>query len=182
MGIKNRFNHIGDMNEIFIYTLSDPNTGEIKYVGRTKNLAKRIRGHILKNEGIEKQKWISDLKRKNLKPIIEILDFSETENANWLERYWTQQLFAWGYKLTNDNNTPKEKKRYKKNPDHIFLMNAKQIMYSKGMNFINLSQETGFTKTRIYNIFYSFTIPLSEYQKEEIAKALDTTISDLAKK
>lgn len=37
------------MNTKFIYTLSDPNTGLVRYVGKTNNIRKRLSSHLSNN-------------------------------------------------------------------------------------------------------------------------------------
>ena len=93
---------------IYIYTLKDPITYEIKYIGKTKSsLDKRLRGHIdeclLKKNPRKSYKinWIKGLLKQNLKPIIEELDSTELDNWEWLEQYWISQFKNWGFKLTN---------------------------------------------------------------------------------
>lgn len=89
-----------------IYTLKDPITNEIRYVGKTnKELNIRYNAHIsaykLSKEKSYKNSWIISLKNKGLRPIIEILD--EVKDSEWMfwEQYWISQMFTWGYNLTN---------------------------------------------------------------------------------
>lgn len=86
-----------------IYTLNDPDTNEIKYVGKTtQSLKKRLAQHIRETYRFSTYKgnWVKSLLFKGKLPIIEVLDES---NNNWqeLESYWITQLKAWGFKLTN---------------------------------------------------------------------------------
>lgn len=90
-------------SKTFIYSLSNRD-GEIKYIGKTNNLKKRLFAHIAtaKKEGkCHKSKWIRQLLKKDETPVIEILE--EVEDTNWKmhEIYWIAQCRAWGYKLTN---------------------------------------------------------------------------------
>lgn len=91
---------------IKIYTLKDPITNEIRYVGKTnKSLKIRYNAHIsaykLSREKSHKNSWIISLKNKGLKPVIELLDI--VENSEWIfwEQYWISQMFTWGFNLTN---------------------------------------------------------------------------------
>jgi len=92
------------MNTIKIYTLKDPITNEIRYIGKTiKTLEWRLYQH-LHNTITYKSKnasWIKSLIKKGLKPIIELLD--ETTDSNWkyIEIYWISQFKTWGFNLTN---------------------------------------------------------------------------------
>lgn len=93
-----------------IYTLSDPIDGQVKYVGRTHNELKiRLYGHLHpKAKHTNKAKWIYNLRKNNLRPIIDILeDFHmEKSQENWekahiVEKYWIEQLQQWGFDLLN---------------------------------------------------------------------------------
>ena len=58
--------------DVFIYSLSDPRTGEIRYVGKTVNLKRRLYGHLYDDEKTHKSAWIKSLKRLGLKPQLDI--------------------------------------------------------------------------------------------------------------
>jgi len=90
--------------EYFIYTLSDPISNEIKYVGKTKDLKDRLQRHMRDsylNELTLKNNWLKKLKNNNLKPIMEVLDQGDENNIDELEIYWIGQLKTWGIKLKN---------------------------------------------------------------------------------
>jgi hypothetical protein len=90
-----------------IYFLLDPNTNQIKYIGRTKNTLKaRLRGHLAKATSnkfkTKKDNWILKLRQQNLKPLIQ--QYSQIEG--WTESYiFEQQLIKHyleiGYDLVN---------------------------------------------------------------------------------
>jgi hypothetical protein len=67
----------------FIYLLSDPSTGLVRWVGATNNPKQRFNEHCCKTDNVEKAAWISDLKSRGLKPEMEVL--SETPIAEWEE-------------------------------------------------------------------------------------------------
>lgn len=79
----------------YIYTLSDPISDEIKYIGKTKNIKDRLTRHLspsnLENKWTSKTKWIIWLKERGLKPKIEIIDEGYIDNINELEIYWIEQ-------------------------------------------------------------------------------------------
>lgn len=93
---------------LYIYTLSDPISNEIKYIGKTKNLKNRLQGHMcpynLKQSWQSKNKWLKYLKNNGLKPIMEILDEGDENNIDNLEIYWISQFKTWGFKLKNETN------------------------------------------------------------------------------
>lgn len=90
-------------NKTFIYTLSDPRTNEVRYVGKTNNLNYRLKKHIKesKNKQTHKEKWIDSLIFKGLLPIIEILDVVNENEWCFYETYWISQFKTWGFELTN---------------------------------------------------------------------------------
>lgn len=90
---------------IYIYTLSDSSTDEIRYVGKAKNPYKRFEQHLREAKANKysshKDNWIRILLSKNIEVKMEILDFIEDIDWKWLEIYWIAQLRNWGFKLTN---------------------------------------------------------------------------------
>ena len=92
--------------QYYIYTLSDPTSNEIKYIGKTKNIKNRLSSHMtpsnLKNTWTAKSKWLKHLKNNNLKPIIETLDTGNKNNIDDLEIYWISQFKTWGFNLKNE--------------------------------------------------------------------------------
>lgn len=91
--------------KVKIYTLSDPRTNEVKYVGKTeKLLSKRLYYHIFDNnkiKNIHKKKWIEGLLKNSLKPDINIVDIVPYDEWKFWEKYWISQFITWGFKLTN---------------------------------------------------------------------------------
>jgi len=95
---------------INIYTLSDPRTNEIRYIGKTsRTLNQRLTNHIsdarVKRYKNHNCNWIQSLLKLDLFPKIELLDSIEsTDDWEWLESYWIAQFRAWGFRLTNLTN------------------------------------------------------------------------------
>lgn len=88
-----------------IYTLSDPITNEIRYVGKSNNPLKRYYKHIdesTKNVKTHKNNWIKKLLSENKKPILEIIDEVLIEEWVFWETYWISQIKAWGFNLVNN--------------------------------------------------------------------------------
>lgn len=75
----------------YIYTLSDPTTNKIRYVGKTTNPKRRLSQHIQDAKYHKNSRrtinWIKSLISKNIKPIMSIIEECED---NWQEReiYW----------------------------------------------------------------------------------------------
>lgn len=86
-----------------IYTLSNPETLEIRYVGKTKHpLNRRLNGHIWNRKSNAKvSKWVLSLYRKGCYPIIELLEECNEDNWEDTERYWIAQFKTWGFTLMN---------------------------------------------------------------------------------
>ena len=88
----------------FIYTLADPVTKEVRYVGKTvKTLSQRLTGHIYssKKESNHRANWIKSLLRVGRKPLIEYLDICSWDESQKLEIYWISQFISWGFNLIN---------------------------------------------------------------------------------
>jgi len=82
-----------------IYTLENPNTGEIRYVGKTvRPLNYRLSHHISSDNQCHKTNWIKSLDGD---PVIKLVDKVSDENWEFWERYWIQQFKAWGFDLVN---------------------------------------------------------------------------------
>lgn len=91
------------MEKVFIYTLEDPTTNQIRYVGKANNVEKRFKDHLnsSRDKGTHKRNWINKLKSGGLKPIIKVIDEVPLNNWQFWEQYWYYQLLSWGYKLLN---------------------------------------------------------------------------------
>jgi hypothetical protein len=90
------------MNKTYIYTLSDPTTNEIRYVGKTDYPDKRYKQHLNSRlNNTYKEQWIFGLKDKGFVPKFEILDIVEKSEWVYWEQYWICQIKQWGFRLTN---------------------------------------------------------------------------------
>ena len=60
----------------FIYTLTDPITNEIRYVGKSNRPKKRLKEHLYESKlkKTYKNNWIRGLLKKNLTPLLEVID------------------------------------------------------------------------------------------------------------
>lgn len=92
--------------KIYIYTLSHPVTNEIKYVGKTNSIKRRLQGHIDYARNPKKKRryisyWILKLLKEDLRPILTVLE--ECNDTNWIERekYWINFYKNQGCKLCN---------------------------------------------------------------------------------
>lgn len=90
----------------YIYTLSDPITNQVRYIGQTRNIENRLNMHlercVLSNT--HKNSWISSLLKQNYIPIIEILEECDIQDMNFLEIFYISLFKSWNFKLTNMTN------------------------------------------------------------------------------
>jgi hypothetical protein len=90
----------------YIYTLEDPITNEIKYVGVTiRSLKKRLYDHCsnyyLKNSNHKTATWIKSLRVNNLKPIIKLLAIVDDVDKYKKEIFYISLLKSLGFNLKN---------------------------------------------------------------------------------
>lgn len=93
----------------YIYTLTDPSTMEIRYVGQTNEPKRRFNDHISSsiNENSEsydtyKARWVRKVLNDNLIPIMDIIDSCDSlEESNKLEKIYVSKLTEDGHRLTN---------------------------------------------------------------------------------
>lgn len=95
------------MQIVFIYGLHDPRTGELRYIGATKDVAHRLLVHLRRcsmRANSPKNIWLRELISHNLKPTALVLE--EANCANWRarERFWIARYRKAGARLTNRNN------------------------------------------------------------------------------
>jgi hypothetical protein len=90
------------METVFIYSLKDPVTNEVRYVGKTINPKGRLSSHIkyAKFKKYHSAYWIQSLLNEGYKPVMEILE--EANSETWAERevYWISYYRSL-YDLTN---------------------------------------------------------------------------------
>lgn len=87
----------------YIYSLSCPETNDIRYIGKTNNIAKRYNKHIYisNNPTTYSQCWIKSLILRGIKPIIEIVEECSSEDVNFNEVFYINLFRSWGFNLTN---------------------------------------------------------------------------------
>lgn len=94
-----------DKDTGFIYILSDPITGEIRYIGKTTQfLDERFYQHLYDAKRHNKShlhKWINYLLNRNLEPNIEILETVTTKELNTLEKLYISIGRQRGLNLVN---------------------------------------------------------------------------------
>jgi len=90
---------------IYIYALLDPVSGDVKYVGKSKNPAVRLRSHInvaLRDEDDRrKSRWIRKLCSQGLEPELRILEEAKEDNWEEAECKWIAYYRGQGIDLCN---------------------------------------------------------------------------------
>lgn len=86
-----------------IYTLLDPNTNQVRYIGKSDNPNNRLKDHIKKcgNSVNHKNNWVLSLLKENKKPILEVVDVVPKEEWAFWETYYIDLYKSWGFELTN---------------------------------------------------------------------------------
>ena len=94
------------MEIVYIYSLSNPISNEVRYIGKSTNIENRYKQHIgrCKKEVTHKCSWIKNLQTENLKPKIEIVDLVESGEWQFWEKYWISQFKSWGFDLVNSTD------------------------------------------------------------------------------
>jgi len=75
--------------KVKIYALIDPQTNEVRYIGKTiQTLKKRLTQHLCDGNNTYKTNWIKKLKTNGLKPKIELIEL--VDDSEWVirEQYW----------------------------------------------------------------------------------------------
>lgn len=89
---------------IYIYTLSDPRNGHIRYVGKTVNMVNRFIQHCNRQKNSHLKNWIMQLKNAGLSPIMEEIEKCDSsDESQWqeAEQFWIVYLRFLGFKLIN---------------------------------------------------------------------------------
>lgn len=84
-----------------IYSLSCPITHNVRYIGKTYNIIRRIKEHLICNEKSYRVHWIKNLKKKGLTPSIDIIDVVPYDESNFWEQHYISLFKSWGFKLVN---------------------------------------------------------------------------------
>ena len=86
---------------MFIYTLSDPITKDVRYIGKTNDIKKRFINHLKDKSKCHRTNWITSLKSKKLVPVINIIKECSEEDVDLLEKHYILEYKQLGYNLTN---------------------------------------------------------------------------------
>ena len=87
--------------KVFIYVLKHPVTEEVRYVGLTRDPARRLHNEINYPHTKHLKNWVNSLKAESLKPSMEIVEETEEGLACAVERKWIADMKARGCRLIN---------------------------------------------------------------------------------
>jgi len=122
------------MKTVFIYTLTDPLTHEIKYVGYTsKSLKQRLSSHITSavNENkTHNHRWVNKTIKEGRKPLITLVDEVPAEDWSFWEIYWIDQIRQWGFSLNNHCKGGLGCLGWKHSEKHLETVRKPVLMYS----------------------------------------------------
>ncbi len=95
---------ITNMKTVYIYSLTDPRTSEIRYIGKTVTPTKRFQRHI-RNARNSTHKyhssvWINSLLSNGVKPLFSVIEVCDENNWQERERYWIEH-YRGIFDLTN---------------------------------------------------------------------------------
>ena len=86
----------------YIYALIDPRTRQIRYIGQTDDLSKRLRQHIMDKSNTHKTEWIKGLLAANMRPdISQLAEIEDEDNVHMIEYRWVYFGRKNGWELTN---------------------------------------------------------------------------------
>jgi len=127
-----------------IYTLTDPRTNEVRYVGKANNVKQRYKAHLnrVRKHQTHKKNWLEELRREGLKPIIGVIDVVPIDDWQYWETYWISQMKQWGFNLVNHTNggdgcTFTNRTSFKKGE-----MGVKIVSLTKNGNCVNIYNST----------------------------------------
>jgi len=91
--------------KISIYTLTDPNTNKIRYVGQTNDPKRRLSRHINNSRAFKDKRHISNwIRSLTSAPIMDVIEVCEYSIRNSRENYWIDYYKDQGCDLCNSSN------------------------------------------------------------------------------
>lgn len=132
------------MSEVFIYSLEDPETKEIRYIGKTvQKLEKRLIAHIYESNHKKNHKcnWINKLRKRGDNPKIKLIDIVHEDEWEFWEMYWIEQFRCWGFNLVNNTPGGEGYKHSDETKEKIRQANSGKNHYFYGRNHSKESKE-----------------------------------------
>ena len=89
----------------YVYTLSDPRCGTVRYVGRSSNPTSRFKAHLKTyyySRTTAKEEWITELTAAGLVPTMTVIDSADDGvSIRQKEQYWINKYMSEGCDLLN---------------------------------------------------------------------------------
>jgi predicted GIY-YIG superfamily endonuclease len=85
----------------YIYALADPNSWEVRYIGKTDDLNQRYYRHLHLTGNTHKENWLRALIRRNVRPLMIVLECLDKEPWQEREKFWIGYYREQGHHLTN---------------------------------------------------------------------------------
>lgn len=136
--------------KITIYALHDPESGELRYVGKTKNkLRTRILQHKHHALWLKKRNhlhnWLCALDARGLTPVGSVLEQLPAD-GDWqsAERRWISHYRSLGYKLLNgtDGGEGVSGRVWRPSPEHIEASRQKMLGHVQGEEWLRRKSES----------------------------------------
>lgn len=92
------------VRSVHIYTLSDPRTGEVRYVGKAFNVKSRLRQHLKPRADQRRTpntSWLVSLRRAGVEPVLTVIETCGEDVWAERERHHIAAFRAAGVKLNN---------------------------------------------------------------------------------
>jgi hypothetical protein len=87
---------------MFVYALKCPDTGDVRYIGKTCDIERRVKWHMNQKTKDHKGFWVAKLKRDKKRPLVQVLASGLTfDQANDLEVFLIAMLRLMGADLVN---------------------------------------------------------------------------------
>lgn len=95
------------MKAVKIYTISDPDTMEVRYVGQTVvDLEKRLYQHCATPDNRGRQEWLLRVIEQAKMPLIQEIDNVLEDQAHEREKFWVRHYLENGHSLFNAKVIP----------------------------------------------------------------------------
>ena len=98
-----KYDSKGLQGHTYIYALCDPDTNEVRYVGKADNPTERYKAHLLTvgRPNTHRKAWVQSLIRQGKKPLLKLLEEVTGDNWRERERWWIAEMRHRGARLTN---------------------------------------------------------------------------------
>jgi len=168
--------------DVYIYSLSDPITNEIRYIGKSFKPQLRFKNHIYQSKKLNSYigRWINLLLNEAKLPILSIIE--ECNDSNWEEReiYWIDYYKKAGTNLCNirkGGNQPLPKKPKKISKYSNFKGKYRSRFHNNGkvvyLGIFDTAQEA----ENAYNLYKSQGLLIKEGHKTKKIQMYNNHIS-----